>query len=108
MSLPFQFIANKTQSHNNDLSWLYELVLPNQVILLLTSCSPSELASSSDYIANKRNYIKKWLFCTMKLTTEGGALTNSKERPIVRCNPPSVFLNRHQIEIRAYDPLSRA
>ena len=108
MSLPFQFIANKTQSHNNNLSWLYELVLPNQVILLLTSCSPAELASSSDYIANKQNNIEKCLFCNKKLTTEGGALTKTKERPIVRCNPPSVFLNRHQIEIRAKDPLLRA
>src|SRR5665213_149961 len=107
MSLPFQFIANKTQSHNNDLSWLYELVLPNQVILLLASCSPAELASSSDYSANKRNYIEKWLFCNKMLTTEGGALSASKVGPIVRYNPPSVFLNRHQIEIRAYDPLSR-
>jgi len=108
MSLPIQFIANKTQSHNSDLSWLYELVLPYQVILLLASCSPAELASSSDYFANKRNYFKMWLLCKMKLTAEGGALCYTQVRPIVRFNPPSVFLNRHQIEIRAKDPLSRA
>jgi hypothetical protein len=71
MSLPFQFIANKTQSHNNDSLWLKELVLPNQVILLLASCSPAELASSSDYIANKQNYFEMWLFCKMMLTAEG-------------------------------------
>jgi hypothetical protein len=108
MILPIQFIANKTQSHNNDLSWLFELVLPYQVILLLTSCSPAELASSSDYQANKRNYFEMWLLCNMKLTAEGGALSSTKVRPIVRYNPPSVFLNRHQIEIRVRDPLSRA
>jgi len=108
MSLPFQFIANKTQSHNNDSLWLKELVLPNQVILLLASCSPAELASSSDYIANKQNYFEMWLFCKMMLTAEGGALSKTQVRPIVRFNPPSVFLNKHQIEIRAKDPLSRA
>jgi hypothetical protein len=83
MSLPFQFIANKTQSHNNTLLWLYELILPHQVILLLASCSPAELASSSDYVANKRNNIEMWLFCMQKLTTEGGTLLATKVRPIV-------------------------
>jgi hypothetical protein len=108
MTLPDQHMANKTQSHNSEILWLYESVLPFQVILLLASCSPAELASSSDYFANKRNYFEMWLLCRMKLTTEGGELLTSKVGPIVRFNPSSVFLNRHQIEIRVHDPLSRA
>lgn len=108
MPLLFQHIAKKTHSRDNDLSRLYELVSLLQVILLLAGCSPAEPASSSDYGANKQIYFEMLFLCNMMLTTEGGALSASKVGPIVRFNPPSVFLNKHQIEIRVKDPLSRA
>ena len=108
MSLPFQHIAKKTQSRDSELSRLYERVSPLQVTLLLAGCSPAEPDSSSDYRANKQICLENLLLCNMMLTAEGGALSASKVRPIVRFNPPSVFLNKHQIEIRVKDPLSRA
>ena len=108
MPLLFQHIAKKTHSRDNDLSRHYELVSLLQVTLLLAGCSPAEPDSSSDYRANKQICLENLLLCNMMLTAEGGALSASKVRPIVRFNPPSVFLNKHQIEIRAYDPLLRA
>jgi hypothetical protein len=108
MPLLFVHIAKKTHSRDSELSRRYELVSLLQVTLLLAGCSPAEPASSSDYLANKQNNLENLLFCNMMLTTEGGALSASKVGPIVRFNPPSVFLNKHQIEIRVKDPLSRA
>ena len=108
MPLLFQHIAKKTHSRDNELSRHYELVSLLQVTLLLAGCSPAEPASSSDYRANKQIYFEKRLLCKMMLTTDGGELSKTKVRPIFRFNPPSVFLNKHQIEIRAYDPLLRA
>jgi hypothetical protein len=83
MPLLFQHIAKKTHSRDNDLSRLYDLVSLLQVTLLLASCSPAELASSSDYRANKQIYFEMWLLCNMMLTTEGGALSATQVRPIV-------------------------
>ena len=108
MSLPIQPIANKTQNRDHESSRFYELALPFQVTLLLASCSPEELASSSDYRANKQIYFEMYLLCNTMLTTEGGELRETQVRPTVRFNPPSIFLNRHQIEIRVKDPLLRA
>jgi hypothetical protein len=108
MQLLFQHMAKKTQSRDNKSSRLHELVSLLQVTLLLASCSPAELASSSDYVANKQIYFEKMLLCKMMLTTEGGELCATEVRTYCMIQSPFSFLNKHQIEIRVKDPLSRA
>jgi hypothetical protein len=87
MPLLFQNRVQKTQQITINLLSFYVFVSP---------------------IEDTQIYFEMCLLCNMMLTTDGGELLKTKVRPIFRFNPPSVFLNKHQIEIRAYDPLLRA
>jgi hypothetical protein len=61
---------------------------------LLASCSPAELASSSDYIANKQIYFEMSLFCKMMLTTEGGALRKTQVKTYFQIQSPFSFFEQ--------------